>query len=167
MANVSPAGTDRQVFPVTWEEFVKTNPTPGKIMLIAGGAVLLISTFFAWVSIEAFGEDFTESGLSTDGGPGLLGIWCLLIGGGIAVLTALQTFAGTNLPSRVLGFSWNQIFLMLGFAAFLITFGRQFADSVGFGVTLGWIASAVIVAGAFMELQAETRTTNTSVPRQF
>ena len=75
----------------------------------------------------------------------------------LAVIAALQTFGNVNLPERVLGFSWNQIFLMLGFAAFLITFGLQFAEQTAFGITLAWIASAVIVAGAFMELQSEGR----------
>jgi hypothetical protein len=133
-------------------------------MLIAGGAVLLISTFLDWVSVG----DFGGNGLDTDYAPGLLGIWCLLIGGAIAVLVALQTFGNVNLPARVLGFTWSQLYLMFGLAAFLITFGRQFADNVGFGVTLGWIASAVVVAGAFMEIQHESRTVGTtSAPKPF
>ena len=147
---------------------MKNNPTPGKIMLMVGGAVLVISTFLAWFKFDSpFGGDVTESGLSTDGAPGLLGIWCLLIGGAVAILTALQTFAGTNLPARILGFTWNQLYLTFGVAAFLITFGRQFADNVGFGVTLGWIASAVLVVGAFMELQSESRPSSSSMTSQF
>jgi hypothetical protein len=122
-------------------------------MLIAGGVVLFISSLLKWYSFHSLGEN----GISTDGGPGLLGLWCLIIGGGTAILVALQTFANVNLPARVLGFSWNQLFLMFGLAAFLITFGRQFADYVGIGVTLGWISSAVMVVGAFMELQLEAR----------
>jgi hypothetical protein len=118
-------------------------------MLIAGGAILLISTFLDWRDTFS-----AESGISTDL-TGLQGIFCLLIGGAIAVLVALQTFGSVNLPPRVLGFTWTQLYFMFGLAAFLITFGLQFAEFTAFGVTLGWIASAVIVAGAFMELQAE------------
>jgi hypothetical protein len=132
-------------------------------MLIAGGAVLLISSFLKWHDIS-----ISDGGLSTDW-HGLQGIFCLLIGGAIAVLAALQTFGNVNLPPRVLGFTWAQLYLMFGLAAFLITFGLQFSESVGFGVTLGWISSAVIVAGAFMELQNEGRTvgSGTTAPKPF
>ncbi len=123
-------------------------------MLIAGGALLFIASFLKWR--DFFGGS-GEGGLSTSV-TGLQGIFCLLIGGAIAVLVGLQTFGNINLPARVLGFSWSQLYLMFGLAAFLITFGLQFADQVAFGITLGWIASAVIVAGAFMELQSEGRT---------
>lgn len=140
---------------------MKNNPTPGKIMLMVGGAVLFIASFLKWRDTFV-----SEGGLSTDL-TGLQGIWCLLIGGAIAILVALQTFAGTNLPARVLGFTWNQLYLTFGIAAFLITFGLQFAESVAFGVTLGWIASAVVVAGAFMELQGESRTSSSSMTSQF
>ena len=122
--------------------------------------MLFISSFLPWVKVGSF----SESGLSTDFAPGLLGIWCLLIGGAIAVLVALSTFGNVNLPDRVLGFSWNQIFLMLGFAAFLITFGEQFRENAGIGILLGWIASAVIVAGAFMELQGESKSSGGGMP---
>jgi hypothetical protein len=121
-------------------------------MLIAGGAVLLIASILKWRDTVS-----SEGGLSTDL-TGLQGIFCLLIGGGIAVLVALQTFGNVNLPARVLGFSWNQLYLMFGLAAFLITFGLQFAEFTAFGITLGWIAAAVIVAGAFMELHIVSRT---------
>ena len=127
---------------------MNSNMKPSTIMLLAGGAVLFISSFLDWRT--NFG------GLETDI-TGLQGIFCLLIGGAVAVLTALTAFGNVNLPDRVLGFSWNQIFLMLGFAAFLMTFALQFADFTEFGVTLAWIASAVIVAGAFMEIQGEGR----------
>jgi hypothetical protein len=130
---------------------VKNNPSAARIMLIAGGAVLLISSFLDWR--DTFSSD---SGVSTDI-TGLQGIFCLLIGAGIAAVAALQTFGNVNLPDRLIGFSWNQLFLILGFSAFLITFGLQFAEATAFGVTLAWIASAVIVVGAFLELQAETR----------
>jgi hypothetical protein len=129
-------------------------------MLIAGGAVLLIASFLKWRDL--FGSD-SEGGLSTDF-TGLQGIFCLLIGGAIAVLAALQTFGNVNLPARVLGFTWNQIYLMFGLAAFLMTFALQFAESTAFGITLAWIASAVIVAGAFMELQHEGRSVGGTTP---
>jgi hypothetical protein len=130
-------------------------------MLIAGGAVLFISALLDWRDTSV-----SSSGLGTDW-TGLQGLWCLLIGGAIAVLVALQTFANLNLPARVLGFTWNQLYLMFGVAAFLITFGLQFADRVEIGVTLGWIAAAVIVVGAFLEIQQGARETAGSRPTAF
>jgi hypothetical protein len=162
MTNVSRSWTDRTRVPSAGRHYVKNNPTPGKIMLIAGGAVLFIATFLDWISVRGF----SVSGTETDAF-GFQGFWCLLIGAAVAVLVALQTFANINLPARVLGFSWNQIFIVFGVAAFLITFGLQFVDNAAIGITLGWIASAVIVAGAFMEMQSETRSTSSSMPSQF
>jgi hypothetical protein len=134
------------------------NPSPSRIMLIAGGAVLFIASFLKWRD-----TGISEGGLSTDW-TGLQGIFCLLIGAAIAVLVALQTFGSVNLPARVLGFTWTQLYLMFGLATFLITFGLQFSERTAFGITLGWIASAVIVAGAFMELQTEGRAAGGTTP---
>jgi hypothetical protein len=131
-------------------------------MLIAGGAVLFISSLLNWRDSRLT----SSSGLATDY-TGLQGLWVLLIGAGIAVLVALQTFANVNLPARVIGFTWNQLYMVFGLAAFLITFGLQFADRVAFGVTLGWIAAAVVVAGAFLELQQGARENADSRPTSF
>jgi hypothetical protein len=139
------------------------NPSPSRIMLIAGGAVLLIASFLKWR--DFFGGS-SEGGLSTDI-TGLQGIFCLLIGGAIAVLVALQTFGNVSLPARVLGFTWNQLYLMFGLAAFLMTFAMQFSEQAAFGITLAWIASAVIVAGAFMELQGEGKSASSTPPKPF
>lgn len=123
---------------------------PGAIMLMAGGVVLAISTFLDWVSVGSYGENGWETTIW-----GFQGIFVFLIGAAVAVLVALKTFANTNLPPRLVGFTFNQLYMALGLAAFLITFGRQFGDNPGIGIILGWIASAVVVAGAFMEAQGE------------
>jgi hypothetical protein len=120
-------------------------------MLIAGGAVLFIASILKWRDFSS-----SEGGLSTDI-TGLQGFFCLLIGAAIAILVAVQTFGNVNLPGRILGFTWNQLYLVFGVAAFLITFGLQFAEQAAVGILLGWIASAVIVAGAFMEIQGESK----------
>ena len=50
-----------------------------------------------------------------------------------------------------------------------IVHGQLSENEGGIGILLGWIASAVIVAGAFMELQSEGRgsTTGTTPPTPF
>ncbi len=134
---------------------------PGTIMLIAGGAVLAVSTFLTWFDV---GDGF--NGWETDFF-GFQGIFVFLIGAAVAVAVALKSFAGTQLPARVLGFTLNQLFMALGLAAFLITFGQQFGDERGFGVILGWIASAVVIAGAFMEGQGDSAAPSNRPPTTF
>ncbi len=135
---------------------------PGTIMLIAGGVVLAISTFLDW---RGFG-DFGSNGWETDAF-GLQGIFVFLIGVAIAGAVAAKSFAGMHLPPKVLGFTLNQLFLALGLAAFLITFGLQIGDGSKFGVTLGWIAAAVVIAGAFMESQGDSAAPSNRPPTTF
>lgn len=141
------------------------NVKPSTIALIAGGAVLFISTFFAWFSVDTGFGTFSENGISTDGGPGLLGVWCLIIGAAVAAGVAATTFANVSLPDRIVGFTREQVYLILGFAAFLITFGRVFAGDTGIGLWLGVLGSAAIVVGAFMEQNEGAGTS--SPPTQF
>ena len=116
---------------------------PSTIMLIAGGVLLFIASLLDWVEFGSKTEVF-----------GITWIFTLVIGGGIALLVVLTTFANVSLPDNILGLSMTQVYLMLSFAAFLMTFGLQIGGEFReIGVLLGWIASAVMVAGAFMEEQ--------------
>ncbi len=130
------------------------NIKPSTIMLIAGGAVLLLSSFLAWFSVSAGGFSSSASGWDVDFF-GLHGIFVAIIGLVIGGGVALQTFGNMSMPDRILGFDHDQIHMVLGFSAFLITFGRQFQSEAGIGILLGWIASAVIVAGAYMDMKAD------------
>ncbi len=132
---------------------------PSTIMLIAGGGVLLISSFLDWFSVASFGTNGWEVDAF-----GLHGIMVALIGVIVGLGAALTAFGGVSLPDSMLGFSRNQIFLILSFAAFLITFGQQFANGSAFGVTLGWIAAAVMTAGACMDEQGSR---SAAPPTQF
>jgi len=118
-------------------------------MLLAGGAVLFISTFLDWLSVGPF----SQSGWSTDA-YGLTGIFVAIIGLAVAGGTAATTFANVSLPDEILGFTRDQVYCVLGLSAFLITFGLQFGNSTGIGILIGWLASAAVVAGAFIDMQA-------------
>ena len=136
---------------------------PSSIMMMGGGAVLLISTFLHWFSSGSRGV----SGWNTDAA-GLSGILVALIGVMVAGGVASTQFANVSLPERILGFTQSQVYCILGFSAFLITFGRQFETFSGIGILLGWISSAVIVAGAYMEMQASgAGSTPPAPPSQF
>jgi len=127
---------------------MKQDIKPSTIMLIAGGAVLLISTFLTWFNFLGV----SDSAWSTRGF-GLTGIMVAVIGLIVAGGTIATTFANVTLPDDIIGFTREQIYCVLGFSAFLITFGLQFSDLSSTGILLGWIASAVIVAGAYIEMQ--------------
>ena len=127
---------------------------PSTIMLIAGGAVVFLASILDW----------TEFGSKTDVF-GIQWLFTLIIGGGIAVLVALAAFGNVSLPDKILGFTTNQLYLALSFAAFLILFGAQFGEFREVGVLLGWIGAAVMCAGAFMEMQGESG--GSAPPTQF
>jgi len=125
---------------------------PSTSMLIAGGAVLFLSTLLDWASGNDFGFD-GASGWDTDFF-GLHGILVAVIGLAIGGGVALNQFGNVSMPDKILGFDHDQLHLALGLAAFCITFGYQFASGdKGIGILLGWLASAVIMAGAIMDLQ--------------
>ena len=132
---------------------------PSAIMLIAGGALLFVSTLLDWVGSGSFGFNGWETRAY-----GLQGIFVAAIGVIVALGVALTTFGNVSLPDALLSFTRNQVYLILSFAAFLIMFGLQFASNSDIGVILGWIAAAVMTAGAFMEEQS---TAGGASPTQF
>jgi hypothetical protein len=141
------------------------NLRPGILAMMIGGLVLLIGVFLPWISIDTPFGDVTESGFSTDGGPGFLGIFAFLIALAVGGVVALKTFANVALPDQVLGFSWNQIWLMLSLSATLITVGRLLgAEGTGIGLVLSAIASIAMLVGAFLETKAGAATTTSSAP---
>ncbi len=123
-------------------------------MLMAGGAVLAIASILDWV------EFFDKTDIF-----GFQWVFTLLIGAGVAIAVAISTFGNVELPRNILGFTLNQVFLALGFSAFLITFGAQFGEGREIGVLLGWIGAGVLTAGAFMESNQDT--TSNSPPTAF
>ena len=136
------------------------NVKPTTIMLIAGGAVLFISTLLDWRSAGSFGV----SGWETDNW-GLLGIVVALIGIDIAVGAILTQFTEVKLPEKILTLNHDQLHLALGFSAFLITFGQLTGNNLGIGIHLGWISAAVIVAAAVIDMRESE--TATAAPTEF
>ena len=127
------------------------NLKPSQMMHIGGGVLIVLSTFLNWWS---FGDgDFSASAnaWSTDSygimGILLFAIGVVLAGGGIMAATGNDE----NMPDEVLGLSRNQLHLALGFAAFVPTFGFQFAREAAIGITLGWIGAVLVIASAIME----------------
>jgi hypothetical protein len=91
---------------------VKIKPTTAEIVILASGAVALVFSFFHFygagpVSVSAWGSGLFP--VAT-----LMVIFATLS----AVIVALKVL-GVSLPANVLGFTWPQIHLELGFFAAL------------------------------------------------
>ena len=140
--------------------------SPGNIVILVAGAVMLVASFLAFFTVETIGDvDFDiESGeIDFDGGEKSFSAWSdgggfpittlpALIGAGMAAAVALTAFAKVNLPERVLGFSWNQLHLLLGAQAALMMLAFLIADTPdkGIGFWLMLLASIGLVVGAVL-----------------
>lgn len=123
---------------------------PGVIAMLAGGAVLFISTFLSWVDFFGFTANVYEGDFF-----GFSGILLLLLSIAIIAVTAIGAFAPqVKLPDEVLGFTMNQLMLTAGFAAFVFGFSTMFRQGSAFGSILAWLAAAAVVVGAVLEEKA-------------
>ena len=124
-------------------------PTPGEIVIMAAGAVMLIFSFF----------DF--AGKTSAWGSGLFPVATLIVIYGIvmAAQVAVTTFAKVDLPDRVAGFTWEQVHLVLGVFALLMSLGWLISGvpSKGIGLWFLLLGSIGLVVGAVM-LQRERNT---------
>ena len=125
--------------------------TPGEIAIIAGGAVGLIASFLAWVDVSGFSANAWDDGLFPTY------TWPALFGLAMAVLTLLTTFGNVSLPDRPLGFTWGQLFLVMGVFSVLITFSFLIAgEEQGIGFYLAFLAAIATLVGAVMVWREES-----------
>lgn len=137
---------------------------PSTIMLIAGGAVMLLSSFLDWWSVGS--GDFGASANAWDTDLfGLQGIFVAIIGLAIGGGVAAQQFGNVSMPEKILGFDHDQLHLALGLSAFLIAFGLQFREGSAIGLLLAWVSAAVIMAAAIMDMKADSA--DATPPTQF
>lgn len=125
-------------------------PTTAEIIIMASGAVMLLFSFFNW-----FESSFGGGGISAWNGDAFpLFTYVPLIGIIAAGTLAAKRFAGTKLPA-VMGLTWQQIYLVLGVFAvlltvgILLTFGGEGVDT-GIGLYLCLLGSIGLVVGAVM-----------------
>jgi hypothetical protein len=127
----------------------RQQPTPGEIVIMAAGAVMLVFSFFN------FASDTSSWGSGIFPVATLLALYGLIM----AAQIALTRFGGAKMPNRLLGFTWEQVHLALGLMAGLMALGFLLTDisdkQVGLWFeVLGGLALAV---GAVM-LQRERHT---------
>ena len=122
-------------------------PTPAEIVIMAGGAVALVGSFLDFIGVDDFGSSAWASGnfpVVT-----LMAILATISG----VVVALRRFAGVSLPQTWVGFTWNQIHLVIGFFATLYAVAFLLLDTAGdkkIGFWLILIGCIATLVGAIM-----------------
>lgn len=126
----------------------RSPPTPGEWLILGGGVVGLVGSFLD------FQGDVSSWGTSAFPIATLIPIYLVVM----AVQIALTKFANVDLPERVMGFTWEQIHLELGFfASLMAVFWLVAAEDAQIGLFLLILSSIAALAGAFM-LQKERAT---------
>jgi hypothetical protein len=129
----------------------KQQPSPGAWAMMGGGLVALIGSFLDFTGdVSAWGKGAFP--IVT-----MMPLYAVVAG----VLVALTLFANVKLPAEVLGFTWNQIYLVLGFFATLMgLFWAVAADDKGAGLWLILLGSIAVLVGAVL-VERETATPGT------
>ena len=127
----------------------RQSPTPGEIVIMAAGAVMLVFSFLHFArDISAWGS--REFPIAT-----LMPIYGLVM----ALQIALTKFAGVQLPDSVAGFTWEQLHLAVGAMAGLMAIGWLLTDTGDkqIGQWFEILGGMALVVGAVM-LQRERNT---------
>lgn len=129
---------------------MNTTPKPGQIAILAGGAVLLIFSFFTWFSFGS-GQFSSSDNAWSDFG---LFTWPAFFGVIAAGTLAARLFGNVELPEPIVSFSWPQIYAILGFTSVLITFGAVISIDLdtGIGLWFSLLGAIALLVGAVMEL---------------
>jgi hypothetical protein len=112
------------------------NPTPGEIIIMAGGGIALLFSFFHFYTYPS-GVPLSDPTVWSSGYfpvATLMVIFATIS----AVLIALTKFANVRLPARFLGFTWEQVYLVLGFFAALYAVAYLLVDKGGLGYGIGF-----------------------------
>lgn len=127
----------------------RQSPTPGEIVIMAAGGAMLLFSFLHF------------AGDTSAWGRGLFPIATLLPAYGVlmALQVVLTKFAGVKLPASVLGFTWEQLHLVVGAMAALMAVGWLFTDygDKQIGAWFEILGGIALVVGAVM-LQRERNT---------
>ena len=131
--------------------------SPANIVILAAGAVMLIASFLGFYKIDlpaVLGGSRSYNAWST--GQFLIATLPALLGLAMAVQVGLVAFANVNLPESVLGLTWDQIHLALGFqtALMMLAFLIRSKPYSGFGIGffLMLLAGIALLVGAIMRV---------------
>ena len=134
----------------------KLKLSPGNLVILVAGAVMLIASFLAFNKLSI--GPFSRSYSAWSSHYFLIATIPALIGIVMAAQVALATFAPqVKLPDQVLGLTWTQIHLVLGFQATIMMLAFLIQDtsvlSKGIGLFLMLIAAIALLVGAVLRMQ--------------
>jgi hypothetical protein len=146
------------------------NPTPGEITVMAGGAVALIFSFFDFYtsdSVTVAGRTF-EGASATVWSNGLFPVATLMVLFAViaGALVAVGRFSGTGLRTLPMGFSWEQLYFILGLVATIYAIAYLIVDKGGlsFGVGFWFVLIGCIATLVGAALIARERTSGAVPP---
>jgi hypothetical protein len=148
----------------------KVKISPANIVILVAGVVILIASFLTFYKLEIPKQTF---GNITIGGSTSYNAWSTgqfliatlpaLLGAVMAAHVVLVAFSNVDLPETVLGLSWDQIHLALGFQAALMMIAFLIRSnpysSFGIGFWLMLLAGIALLVGAIMRVTGATATT--------
>jgi hypothetical protein len=131
--------------------------TLGQAIVMVTGVLMFVWGFLPWYS-DAGGS---ANAWSTETIPGLLltATWVPLLSLAIVLFVAIKVF-GNGFPDTVLGFTWAQLSIVVGFIDVLISLGFLVANrslgslgrlDLGPGLILSFITSLVLLTGALLD----------------
>jgi hypothetical protein len=145
----------------------KLKLSTANIVILVAGVVMLIASFLAFAKFstpsfnvggQKFGGSVSRNAWSS--GYFLIATIPALIGIVMAAHVAIVAFAPqVKLPERVLGFTWTQVHLVLGFQAtiMMLAFLIQSTSPLdkGIGLFLMLIAAIALLVGAVLRMQEQ------------
>jgi hypothetical protein len=125
------------------------SPTPAELTILIAGAVMFIGSFLS------FADD--RSSWQSPWFP--IATLLAVYGSVMALQIGLTKFANVTLPDRLVGFTWEQVHLVLGILATFMAIGWLVSDigSKNIGLWLEVLGSFSLAAGALV-LQRERQT---------
>jgi hypothetical protein len=139
---------------------VKQQLTPSGIVILVAAGVMLLASFLAFWEIDLPGlPEISYSAWSTDlfFPVTIIPVVCGLV---MAAHVALTGFANVMVPVRILGFTWNQLHLVLGLHAALMMLAFLVQDTPvdkGIGFYLMLLSGLGLAIGGVLR-NNETRT---------
>lgn len=135
----------------------KAKLTPASSVILAGGVIMLIGSFLPFYEFSILGVSRSWNAWSSFTNLFLFPLTTLIVVFGVvmAVQVALATFApGTSLPDRPLGFTWDQVHLVLAFQVAIMMLAYLIRDKGrldwGAGFWLMLLAAIALLAGAIL-----------------
>jgi hypothetical protein len=143
----------------------KVKLSPANIVILVAGVVMLIASFLAFIKFttasfdiggQHFGGSVSRSAWSS--GNFLIATIPALIGVVMAAHVAVVAFAPqVRLPERILGLTWNQVHIILGFQATIMMLAFLIRSTgggdKGIGLFLMLIAAIALLVGAVLRMQ--------------